>query len=245
MAGYEVKGPNGERGWWDGKKITPLDANGLPAKAQRQPNDQARDDAFRRESDSMKAIENARSRAGFWTTGPVGAISKNIPGTWAYDLDKDVDTLRARVGFNELAAMRAASPTGGALGNVTEKELAMLQAAGSNLEVGQSGDQFRSNLDRLEGTVKARQPGLTPETAVDLSGGQSRTTIPKGAYYRDPQGNIRRNDNLDAGNPIMRPANGRKAATSGLPPPPKRGEVRDGYRYNGGPPDNPKSWTKQ
>lgn len=28
--GYEVVGPNGERGWWDGKKITPLGANGLP-----------------------------------------------------------------------------------------------------------------------------------------------------------------------------------------------------------------------
>lgn len=27
--GYEVEGPNGERGWWDGKKITVLDGNGL------------------------------------------------------------------------------------------------------------------------------------------------------------------------------------------------------------------------
>jgi len=28
--GYEVRGPNGERGWWDGKKVTQLDDNGLP-----------------------------------------------------------------------------------------------------------------------------------------------------------------------------------------------------------------------
>lgn len=33
MEGYEVRGPNGERGWWDGKKITPLGENGLPMKA--------------------------------------------------------------------------------------------------------------------------------------------------------------------------------------------------------------------
>lgn len=33
--GYEVKGPNGERGWWDGKQITPLDSNGLQVPKQR------------------------------------------------------------------------------------------------------------------------------------------------------------------------------------------------------------------
>jgi hypothetical protein len=37
----------------------------------------------------------------------------------------------------------------------------------------------------------------------DLSGGQSRTAIPKGSYYRDPDGNIRVNENFDAGNPII------------------------------------------
>jgi hypothetical protein len=37
----------------------------------------------------------------------------------------------------------------------------------------------------------------------DLSGGQSRTAIPKGSYYRDPKGNIRLNENADAGNPIV------------------------------------------
>lgn len=37
----------------------------------------------------------------------------------------------------------------------------------------------------------------------DLSGGQSRAAIPLGSYYRDPEGNIRRNDNGDRGNPII------------------------------------------
>jgi hypothetical protein len=37
----------------------------------------------------------------------------------------------------------------------------------------------------------------------DLSGGQSRATISRGSYYRDPDGNIRRNENADKGNPIV------------------------------------------
>jgi hypothetical protein len=51
-----------------------------------------------------------------------------------------------------------------------------------------------------------------PDKPFDLSGGQSRANIPRGAYYRDKQGNIRRNDNFDEGNPIVRPANGKIAA---------------------------------
>jgi hypothetical protein len=47
----------------------------------------------------------------------------------------------------------------------------------------------------------------------DLSGGQSRTAISRGSYYRDPDGNIRRNENADKGNPIVTAP--RKAATRG------------------------------
>ncbi len=48
--------------------------------------------------------------------------------------------------------------------------------------------------------------GGTIDNPIDLSQGQSRAGVPQGAYYLDPQGNIRRNDNGDAGNPIFRPA---------------------------------------
>lgn len=45
----------------------------------------------------------------------------------------------------------------------------------------------------------------------DLSGGQPRASIPRGVYYKDPQGNIRRNDNGDRGNPIVQ----RRASAGG------------------------------
>ncbi len=56
----------------------------------------------------------------------------------------------------------------------------------------------------------AKPPGDgSPEKPYDLSGGQSRAKLPKGAYYLDPRGNLRRNENADRGNPIVVPADRR------------------------------------
>jgi hypothetical protein len=51
----------------------------------------------------------------------------------------------------------------------------------------------------------------TRQDPFDLSGGQSRASIPRGAFYRDPSGNIRRNDNGDRGNPIVMTPSQQKA----------------------------------
>jgi len=59
---------------------------------------------------------------------------------------------------------------------------------------------------RLKGSGSMASP-------FDLSGGESRAALPKGAIYRDPQGNLRRNDNGDAGNPILPPP--RKPSVAG------------------------------
>jgi hypothetical protein len=68
-------------------------------------------------------------------------------------------------------------------------------------------------------TPSKKVPAFKPKgqgsyaSPFDLSGGQSRTAIPKGSYYRDPKGNIRLNENADAGNPIVTAP--RKSATRG------------------------------
>ena len=59
----------------------------------------------------------------------------------------------------------------------------------------------------------------TPAGILDLSGGQSRESVPRGTLYRDPQGNIRRNDNGDKGNPIVTPAP--RAAAAATPAGPR------------------------
>lgn len=169
-------------------------------------------DQFLRERDTLAAIDDLKRRSTWDNTGTIGGVLREVPGWNAYNFERDTDTLKARTAFGELQAMRAASPTGGALGNVTEKELALLQAAGSNLDTAQSERQFDANLDRLKTVVSQRMPGLTQQSPIDLSGGQSRSSIPIGAFYRDPEGNIRRNDNGDAGNPIIVPVRRATAA---------------------------------
>jgi len=82
-----------------------------------------------------------------FTTGFTGSIANAIPGTPAYDLKMNLQTLEATAAFDTLQNMRDNSPTGGALGNVSEKELDLLKAAYSNLSNSQSYEQFMQNLD--------------------------------------------------------------------------------------------------
>jgi len=80
----------------------------------------------------------------------VGSYLSSIPGTPARDLKGLVDTIRANVGFDRLQQMRDASPTGGALGQVSELENRLLQATLGNLELSQSEEQFKRNLTRVK-----------------------------------------------------------------------------------------------
>lgn len=109
-------------------------------------------ESLREESKLMKAkiisgkAAKALGQTGFFTTGFVGSMLSAIPGTPAYDLDKTIDTIKANLGFEELAAMRAASPTGGALGAIAVRELEFLQRAMDALEQGQTREQFEEAL---------------------------------------------------------------------------------------------------
>jgi hypothetical protein len=143
--------------------------------------------AFRRAQDSVSAIADAERRTNLFRTGLVGGLTKNLPGSPAFNLDKDLDTLKARTAFDELAAMRRASPTGGALGNVTEKELALLQAAEANLDVGQGEGQIDKNLRRLRQTVVGRNQGVDVSNPFALTD-QNRAAIPEGAYFKAGDG---------------------------------------------------------
>jgi hypothetical protein len=78
--------------------------------------------------------------------GMVAPLFQLLGGTKASDVQSELDTLKAFMGFKYIEEMRKASPTGGALGQVTEKEIMFLQNAKSNLSLRQSPQQFRKNL---------------------------------------------------------------------------------------------------
>ncbi|MCW4115675.1 hypothetical protein NPA31_011940 [Aurantimonas sp. MSK8Z-1] len=84
------------------------------------------------------------------TTGVGAQITGGIGGSPAYDVNALLDTIKANVGFEQLQQMREASPTGGALGQVSEQENRLLQSVLGSLQSSQGTPQFVDNLKRLK-----------------------------------------------------------------------------------------------
>lgn len=91
---------------------------------------------------------------GYTTTGFVGQLTSNVGGTPAHNLKNTLDTIKANIGFDKLQEMRANSPTGGALGQVSERENELLQAVWSSVAQSQTEDQLKENLERVRNQVK-------------------------------------------------------------------------------------------
>jgi len=98
----------------------------------------------------------------------MGSLLNWIPGTTGKDLETTLDTIKANVGFDKLQQMRANSPTGAALGSVSDFENKMLQSVIASLATSQSKEQFLANLQRVEDTYnrivhgpnyRGQQPG--------------------------------------------------------------------------------------
>jgi hypothetical protein len=98
----------------------------------------------------LNTIDTAINQVGGSTAGLGGAIMSQIPGSEAVDLQENLLTIKANIGFNELSQMRKDSPTGGALGQVSDMENKALQAARASLEQRQSPDQLRTNLNKIK-----------------------------------------------------------------------------------------------
>jgi hypothetical protein len=88
--------------------------------------------------------------SGFGTTGLTGKATAIVPGTGSYDLGATLKTVKANLGFDRLQAMRDASPTGGALGQVAVQELESLQATIASLDQFQSKEQLLANLEKVK-----------------------------------------------------------------------------------------------
>jgi hypothetical protein len=83
-------------------------------------------------------------------TGFGAETAAGIGGTNAANYKAVTDTIEANIAFDALAQMREASPTGGALGAISERELTLLGATLASLAQSQSPEQARQHLDELE-----------------------------------------------------------------------------------------------
>ena len=166
MTPYEAKGggdrkmykdAEGYNRWVDNNErvnpgmVTPKDRERQEAKAKGEVAAKKRANIA---STQIGAIRKAVGDQGFFSpvTGAGGHAMSMMPGSAAHDMSKRLDTLKAMIAFDSLQKMRDASPTGGALGQVSERELALLQATVASLEQSQSKEQFLQNLDIVEQT---------------------------------------------------------------------------------------------
>lgn len=93
---------------------------------------------FEQQTDLVtKNIDKALDTISPFSTG-FGSFLSIIPDTDARKLSGLLDTIKANVGFDKLQNMRDNSPTGGALGQVSELENRLLQATSGALDPGQS-----------------------------------------------------------------------------------------------------------
>lgn len=115
-------------------------------------------------------ISDLKTRVAVNTVGLGALTSIKIPASKAFDFAADLEVLKADIGFGILQQMREASKTGGALGQVSERELAFLQATLGSLNQLQSAANFNKNLDRVQESVNRWT------SAVETSGGGTFTT---------------------------------------------------------------------
>ena len=100
----------------------------------------------------LQEAQKARELISPYSTG-FGSLLSSLPTTDARQLELHVRSLKAQATIETLNAMRQQSPTGGALGNVTNAENAMLAAKAGALDPASGADAFAQQLDDYEETL--------------------------------------------------------------------------------------------
>ena len=89
-------------------------------------------------------------------TGPIWSRLPTVRDSVG-NAESFANTLKSQIGLEVLQAMREASKTGGAVGNVTEKEWPILQSKLGALQESQTEDQYRRNLDQVIASLERMQ----------------------------------------------------------------------------------------
>lgn len=117
---------------------------------------------------------------GQWVAG-LGSYLQNIPNTEAIHFKGLLDTVKANLGFEELQSMRDNSPTGGALGQVSERELEFLQSVQTSLEQAQHPADLKKILVNLQ--VGRRKFQAEREAIMNSDTGESGAEITPESVY--------------------------------------------------------------
>jgi hypothetical protein len=127
---------------------------------------------------------------GFTESGFVGGVTQMIPGTPAYDREKELLSIRARLGFDQinemkrLAAESGASGTG--LGQISNIEFMSLQSTIDAIYVGMSGEAQKEALAGIKKhllNVQKLAAGIAPADAIEWDKPEYKAV----GYHKDPE----------------------------------------------------------
>jgi hypothetical protein len=99
---------------------------------------------------TTKAKELANEGGAATRYGTYSVLSRLPFGTDSKELAGIITSLQANLGFNELQDMRKNSPTGGALGSVSNLEIGLLISAVTALDPGMGVEAFNEQLDLVK-----------------------------------------------------------------------------------------------
>jgi len=127
---------------------------------------------------------------GFFETGLIGQATAGLGGTPAYDREKELLSIRARLGFDQinemkrLAAESGASGTG--LGQISNIEFMSLQSTIDAIYVGMSAEAQNEALTAIKKhllNVQKLASGVAPADAIDWSAPEYKAV----GYHKDPE----------------------------------------------------------
>ena len=96
-----------------------------------------------------RVIENARTLLQDATNAGWGGLLEKLPDSSQKALAEYLQTLKGNVGFAKLQEMRNNSPTGGALGNVSDTEIGLLQSVLGSLDQKNSAAMLLETFDTI------------------------------------------------------------------------------------------------
>lgn len=161
--------------------LTPKDASELKAKRiEEAPGARKALDYTNQITDhSLEQIKILKESGGMNAiTGPVAGRLPSVRGE-STTAQAALDALNSALSVTALQEMRDQSKTGGAVGQVTEREWAFLARAKANLIQSQTTEQFEKNLQTLEETLRRLQTRAR-EAYANTYGGEASGGSPGG-----------------------------------------------------------------
>lgn len=98
--------------------------------------------------------------------GPINSVTPNLYSSSA-DAQAKLDALASQESVRALQEMRANSPTGGAVGQVTEKEWPRLESTITSLSQKQSPEEARKSIKKLQSVITSMRNGYRQAAGMD------------------------------------------------------------------------------